>query len=86
LPSKPRGAPSIDGSRREGIAGDAAALRSMPASYARRRYFARFLLLIRPILKFMSGLLAHLIPITSIQMAEPSQGCVKPEEAAVKET
>jgi hypothetical protein len=56
----------------------------MPASYARRRYFARFLLVIRPILKFMSGLLAHRVPIASIQMAEGRQGCVKPGAAAVK--
>jgi len=56
----------------------------MPASYARRRYFARFLLVIRPILKFMSGLLAYRVPIASIQMAEVPKSCVKPEAAAVK--
>jgi hypothetical protein len=84
LPSKPRGVQSVDGPGRDGIVGDPEGFRSMPASYARRRYFARFLFVIRPILKFMSGLLAHLVPITSIQMAEPPQGCVKPEGAAVK--
>ena len=35
----------------------------MPASYARRRYFARFLFVILPILKLMSGLLAEPAPL-----------------------
>jgi hypothetical protein len=86
LPSKPRGVPPTHGPGRDGVVGDTEVLRSMPASYARRRYFARFLLVIRPILKFMSGLLAHRVPITSIQIAEPPQGCVKPEAPDVKKT
>lgn len=86
MPSKLRGIPLIDSPVRDGIVGDPEVLRSMPALYARRRYFARFLFVIRPILKLMSGLLALRVPVTSIQIAEPHQGCVKPEGAALKKT
>jgi hypothetical protein len=61
----------------------------MPASYARRRYFARFRFVILPILKLMSGLLAEpalLGPKSLVinEIAEAPQGCVKPAAADVK--
>ena len=62
----------------------------MPASYARRRYFARFLFVILPILKLMSRLLAEPAPLgpqsplVINEIAEAPQGRVKPVAAQVK--
>jgi hypothetical protein len=84
LPSKSRGVPSIDRLDCDGIVVDTEAFRSMPASYARRRYFARFLFVIRPILKPMSVLLAGQVRLVTIQMPEGAQTCVKPPRADVK--
>jgi hypothetical protein len=58
----------------------------MPASYARRRYFARFRFVNRPIFRFMStSLCTSIRASTDLQMAEGAQGRVKPEGHDIKE-
>jgi hypothetical protein len=64
--------------------GDTDAFPRMPASYARRRYFVRFLFVIRPIFKLMSVLLAGQVRLVTIQMAQGPQAGVKPSAGVVK--
>ena len=63
-PSRSRGVPSKRPGR-GGIVSDTGVFPSMPALYARRRCFARFLFVIRPIFKLMSVLLADGVPAPS---------------------
>jgi hypothetical protein len=85
LPSRPPGVLSVDGSGRDGIVGETDVSRSMPASYARRRYFVRFLFVIRPIFKLILVLLADPLPSVNIQMADGPQACVKPDAHDIKD-